>query len=271
MTLTYSFDNRMGWYDEESDMRTTWHTDKKYIYDMYKASMIRAKKYGYGIRFYGDSLSIKELDGYYDSCICIDNIQFELLDDLKIWIHKNNDLDCVTFDGDIILTNKLKLPPNTDDVWFEYKETKKGGPLSKKFDMQNGYNTMLDIFKDADTEKYIPEFSYHNMVAWNVGFIKFNNQKTKDILLDGYYELKDFYLNKIDTSFEFRKKGMLPSLIVCQYHFGNLITYHKLKASALKSLNHKTYDHWVGEIKFMEGCRDVVKSILDGDNKFRII
>ena len=58
-------------------------------------------------------------------CKCIDNIQFELLDDLKIWIHKNNDLDCVTFDGDIILTNKLKLPPNTDDAWFEYKETKK--------------------------------------------------------------------------------------------------------------------------------------------------
>jgi len=270
MKLTYSFDNRMGWYDEDSDIRTKWHTDKKYIYDMYKASMIRAKKFEYEIVFYGDSLSIKELDGYYDSCICIDDIEFELLDDLKIWIHKNNDLDCITIDGDIILTDKLNMPPSTDDVWFEYKETKKNA-LDKKFDIQNGYHTMIDIFKEADTQKYIPEFSYHNGVAWNVGFIKFNNQKTKDILLNGYYNLKNFYLTKIDNSFEFRKKGILPSLIVCQYHFGNLVTHHKLTASTLKDYNPKKYSHWVGEIKFMEGCRDVVKSILDGDNKFRMI
>jgi len=183
MKLTYSFDNRMGWYDEDSDIRTKWHTDKKYIYDMYKASMIRA----------------------------------------------NNDLDCITIDGDIILTDKLNMPPSTDDVWFEYKETKKNA-LDKKFDIQNGYHTMIDIFKEADTQKYIPEFSYHNGVAWNVGFIKFNNQKTKDILLNGYYNLKNFYLTKIDNSFEFRKKGILPSLIVCQYHFGNLVTHHKLTA-----------------------------------------
>lgn len=271
MTLTYSFDNRIGWYDEESDIRTKWHADKKYIYDMYKASMIRAKKYGYSISFYGDSFSIKQLKGYYDSCVCIDDVgDFQLLDDLKIWIHKNNNLDCITFDGDIILTNKLTLPPATDDVWFEFKETKRQH-LNKKFDHYNGYNTMLDIFKESDTKKYIPSFDYDNGIAWNVGFIKFNNQRAKDILLNGYYELRNFYLTQIDNSFEFRKKGLLPSLIVCQYHFGNLITKNKLNASCLKDYNNQSYSHWVGEIKFMEGCREVVKSILNGDSKGSIL
>jgi len=43
MTLTYSFDSRMGLYDETSKTKTTCVSDLKYLYDMYKASMIRAK------------------------------------------------------------------------------------------------------------------------------------------------------------------------------------------------------------------------------------
>ena len=271
MILTYSFDSRMGLYDEESKNKSSWVSDKKYLYDMYKASMIRAKKYGYGINFYGDSDSIKNLEGYFDKSFCIDDINFDLVDDLKIWIHTQNDLDCVTFDGDIILSNKLNFEDDENcDVWFENKETKKS-VLDKKWNTYNGYASMLDIFKKHNTDKVVLNYSNTGGLACNVGIIKFNNLKTKKLLIDGYYELKKYYLETIEPIDNLRESNMIPSLIVCQYHFGNTINSNKLTPNFLSNYNRDRYTHWVGEIKFHKTRKDEVYNILNGDTKYSLI
>lgn len=267
MILTYSFDSRMGLYDENSKTKTTTVSDLKYLYDMYKASMLRAKKFGYKIRFYGDTNSINTLEEYIDSSYCIDDLKFDLVDDLKIWIHTQNDLNCITFDGDIILNSQLDFMDNLNyDVIFENKETKKT-VLNKEWDSYNGYTTMLDIFKKYDTDKIVSNYTNTNNTSCNVGVIKFNNQNTKDVLINGYYEMKEHYLKNIEPTNNLREKKLIPSLIVCQYHFGNKIESNKFNAGFLSTLNKTRYSHWVGGIKFYEVCRNEVYNILSGDEK----
>ena len=127
-----------------------------------------------------------------------DNIKFDLVDDLKIWIHTQNDLDCITFDGDIILTSRLDFMNEFGyDAIFENKETKKN-VLNKEWDSYNGYVTMLEIFEKYNTDKLIKNYTNTNTFSCNVGVIKFNNQSTKDALISGYHEMKNHYLNNIE-------------------------------------------------------------------------
>jgi hypothetical protein len=102
-----------------------------------------------------------------------DNIKFDLVDDLKIWIHTQNDLDCITFDGDIILTSRLDFMNEFGyDAIFENKETKKN-VLNKEWDSYNGYVTMLEIFEKYNTDKLVKNYTNTNTFSCNVGVIKF--------------------------------------------------------------------------------------------------
>jgi hypothetical protein len=276
MNLLFSFDSRMNWYGEDDiNMHLLYDMNLDYIYDIYKASMINCKKFKYKIIFYGDSYSLKKLEGYYDECVSIDHKNFELLDDLKIWIHTQNDLSCVTFDGDIILHSKLNFEKdNLTDVWFETREEKgnksRTGVLHEDNDSYNGYTTMLEIFKSYNTNKFISDYKYDGSIACNVGIIKFNNQRAKDILINGYYNLRKFYFEKIKPNNDFRKKGMLPSLIVCQYNFGNLININNISTSYIKDYN-KHYIHLAGELKFLDDNKKMVYNIINNQSKDRFI
>jgi hypothetical protein len=271
MTLTYSFDSRMGLYDETSKTKTTCVSDLKYLYDMYKASMIRAREFGYKIKLYGDSITISNLKEYIDSSYCIDNIKFDLVDDLKIWIHTQNDLDCITFDGDIILTSRLDFMNDFGyDAIFENKETKKN-VLNKEWDSYNGYVTMLEIFEKYNTDKLVKNYTNTNTFSCNVGVIKFNNQSTKDALISGYYEMKNHYLNNIEPIDNLRKKKLIPSLIICQYHFANTIESNKFNVGFLSESNGHRYSHWVGGIKFYKVCIQEVYNILNDVEKTSFI
>ena len=97
--LFWSFDSRMNLYGAT-----------EYMYDLYRASMLRAKNLGYEINFYGDDVAINKFQGYVDHFYDITPIHFEIVDDLKLYIHTQHDLDCVTIDGDLILA--LENKPN---------------------------------------------------------------------------------------------------------------------------------------------------------------
>ena len=54
--LFWSFDSRMNLYGAT-----------EYMYDLYRASMLRAKNLGYEINFYGDDVAINKFQGYVDN------------------------------------------------------------------------------------------------------------------------------------------------------------------------------------------------------------
>ena len=259
MKLYYSFDKKINW-----------HTDYDYIYRMYRASMLSAKKHGHEIYFYGDSDSISKLYGSYDEFVCTDDVQFDLVDDLKIYIHTQEDLDCVTIDGDVFI-GRNGLPPMTDSMaWFEYKETKKQ-EINKKGIPYNGYLPMLDVFDEFNTSDYIEDFIVDNLEACNVGVIKFNDENVKELFINSYFRFKDFFLKNIEPNYNFREQGMIPSLIVCQYYFASLATYYEIDIEFM--YNHRRlypYRHFVGPNKFEDYAKNVIDDILN-DNPNPII
>ena len=110
MTLIYSYSKHIGDY-----------TDTEHILKIYKVSMLRAKKLGYSIKLYGCNFTLNFLEGFYDSCVNVNNIEFLITDDLKMYIHSVEPAGAITFDGDIILNSNLHLDMQSDII-FERKE-----------------------------------------------------------------------------------------------------------------------------------------------------
>lgn len=246
------------------DTRMNFYSDFEYIVNLYKASMTRAKALGYKVNFYGDgnviTLFEKEVDTFYD----ISNFQFSVVDELKLHIHSQHDLSCVTIDGDLILNEHLKFPniENTH-VYFEFPETK-NDILQEKNNIFNGYGDLKRIFKKYNVKQEFEHFNYDNFFACNTGLIKFNNQKTKQLFISEFHKLKQFFnsnikpVEELDSNYSFAIKQI--KFILAQYYFGCLSESLNIPIVFLNSYN--SYNHFYGNKKFQQSTKDLVNSIL---------
>ena len=244
--LTYCFTTKFGKYKNND-----------YILTFYKLSMTRAKEFGHTISFYGCRYSIDFLKGYYDNCVDISNKKFQLVDDLKLYVHETGDIDTITIDGDLILNNKLIIDDTVDIVYDakEYLDTPWG----------DVYNEFLPTLKKYPIEDIIDGFKFNNPFAINVGILKFNNSKVKTIFIKKYKELKEYYLKSIEPIEKFKDNKTFISIIICQFLFGSLINEKNISSIGLKYDENKyRYDnhywHWIGHTKFSSKA----KSSFDG-------
>lgn len=248
MILTYSFDTRLNLYED-----TDW------ILDIYSACMLTAKKFKYTIRFFGDSKAYNKLSKYIDEYINIEDQRFKIVDDLKIYIHEVSDLNCITIDGDILLSHQLQFPNTNPEVVFEVAETRRNA-LKIENNFMSGYFSMVEIF-----DKYIDKSDFlhwnNNLrLCCNVGLIKFNCQDTKDRFILEYKKLRKLFLEEIEPKEHLKSKGCIPSIIISQYNFGLLTKHLGTKVSFLKDFNN--YTHFYGKVKFSDKTRLVIQSIL---------
>lgn len=248
MILCYSFDSRINLYD-----------DPLWILKIYAASMKKAKSFGYRVKFYGDKFSIDNLKGYFDEFEDISEKKFILVDDLKLYIHEINNLECVTIDGDIILHDKIELPKGEFDVIFELAETR-SNVMKLKHNPSHGYFSLVDIF-DKYMDSTIPYWNSKLSLACNVGLVKFNNQKVKDLFLNQYKIFRDFFLSNIEPKENLIESEFVPSIIISQYNFGLLSEFYNLKVKFFKDYN--SYTHFYGKIKFLPQVRKAVMGILN--------
>jgi len=248
MTLTYSFDTRLDLY-----------ADKDWILEIYAACMLTAKKFKHNIRFFGDSYAYNKLSVYIDEYINIEDQSFEIVDDLKIYIHEVSDLDCITIDGDILLSHPLIFPNSAPDVIFEVAETRKNA-LKVENDFMSGYFSMAGIFNKYIDRVAFPHWNDKLRLCCNVGLIKFNNQKVKDRFIAEYKKLREVFIENIEPIEQLKAKGCIPSIIISQYNFGLLTTYLQTKVAFFKDFNN--YTHFYGKVKFSNKTRLAIKSIL---------
>ena len=246
MKLAYSFDSRLNIYP-----------DNDWILDIYAAAMTKAKQFGHKVLFYGDSYSINKLKGFYDASEDISDKEFILVDDLKLYIHEVNDLDCVTIDGDIILHDTLILPKGSDVV-FELAETR-SNVLKKKYNPQHGYFDLVEIFNPYMI--YSDHWNDKLELSCNVGMIKFNSQGVKTLFLSEYKKFREHFLSKIEPHEKLLRSKYVPSIIVAQYNFGLLSSHYNVNVKYFKDYN--TYTHFYGKIKFAEKTKKAVYSILN--------
>lgn len=253
VNLFWSYDSRMNLYQ-----------DLGYVMDLYRASMIRAKSLGYSINFYGDYNSINYFRGVVDNSYDISDIHFGVVDDLKLYIHSQNDLNCVTIDGDLILEKPLEfLEPERVHVYFDFPETKKD-ILREENNVYNGYGDLKRIFKMNNARDKFPSFNYDNDFACNTGLIKFNNQETKDLFLSEFKRIQEFFVSEIEPKSikSGEKQFSLKQIrfILAQYYYGCIISDLKIPAMFLSGYN--DYNHLYGNKKFENRSKFLVYKIL---------
>ena len=239
MKLVYSFTTKMGNY-----------TDNDWVVIYYKAAMRRARELGYKIKLYGCDFIYENLKNDIDEFVSIENEEFILTDDLKIFIHSKEDLDCITIDGDVILESKLILPTDCDVLF----ETKLLNTKNKKF------KRYMDIFKKYDVPNNIEYFDYDGLHASNVGILKFNTQSAKDILINSYYSFRKYYLENIEP-FENLTEWNDPSIVVCEYYFPKVMEAKGISYKFCKDFN--DYTHYASETKFKQKFFNHVNSIFN--------
>ena len=261
MKLIFSFSKNIGDY---GGGRYTVLDRNDHVLDIYKVSMQRAKHFGHSIKFYGCSYSLKYLQGFYDTSVNIDNLDLIITDDLKIYIHSQEQLGAVTIDGDIILNKKLKTIESADII-LEQKEL---------FEPDSPWQTeslfrIIDIFKKYNIETKFSNFSYIPNYLLNVGILQFNNESVKNLFLDSYYNLRDYYLENIEPIEKLIPKGLIVSTIICQYYFTSLCYKFNIDYRLTNRIKGNKYTHLNGWAKFNN--KKLIKNLLkeiDGKIKF---
>ncbi len=249
INLFWSYDSRMNLYH-----------DSGYMMDLYRSSMVRAKSLGYKINFYGDKNAIGYFSRIVDEFYDISDENFGVVDDLKLYIHSQQGLDCVTIDGDLILEERLQFS-NFDSVhiYFDFPETKKD-ILKEENNIYNGYGDLKRIFEKHRAKDYFPLFNYDNDFACNTGIIKFNNQVTKDLFLSEFKKIQTYFVQSIEPleNSGFQMKQI--RFILAQYYYGCLIKNLSIPTSFLSGINR--YEHFYGNKKFETRTKYLVYKIL---------
>ena len=190
MNLIFSYSTHIGDY---KGGRYTKDNKTDHVLELYKISMERAKNLGHGIKFYGCEYSLNFLKGYYEDSVSVEDVKFDITDDLKIYIHSKEPAGSITFDGDIILENKLQIDESADVV-FETKEDF----VPDSIWQQESIFKIIDIFKKYKVDEVFENFSFEPQYLCNVGVIRFRTEELRKLFVESYYELKEYYLKNIE-------------------------------------------------------------------------
>ena len=225
-------------------------TDTNFTSQYYLASMKRAKKLGYKIKLYSTYKMYETLKQYTDEFVSIDLEKFLLTDDLKIYIHSKEDINCVTIDGDVILKKALHFD-NSADIIFDRRgriHNRKSNSIFAEY-----FSALQPYFP----EKELKYFDYEGTFSSNVGILKFNNQELKDLLIEEYNSAKNFFYSKI---FPNLYQEVDLAKILCEYYFTRIIEKKQFKASYLSE--QEAYIHYHSNTKLTPEFKREIQTIL---------
>lgn len=242
MELTYSY------YSFKNKKR-----DLDWDMSYYKASIVKAKTLGHTIKLYSDKFAYEKLKPYINEYVDISNESFILTDDLKLYIHSKENLNCITIDGDIILENTLETSDNFSVIF-----DRRGRIKSRK--EPSIFSSYFNILQRYEIEKSIPLFDYEGIFSSNVGLLKFNNQEVKDLLIDKYYEIRKYFLNVIEPKENIVDKSDFAKLL-CEYYFTRVIEKKEISVGYFETFNN--YVHYYSDRKNSKEFTSRVNIILN--------
>jgi hypothetical protein len=250
MTLIFSFSTHIGDY---IGGRYTKDNKTDHILKLYKISMERAKSFGHKIKFYGCDYSLNYLKDYYDTFVNVEHVEFDITDDLKIYIHTQEPAGSITFDGDIILENKLSVDETSDIIFEQREEFVSDSPWQWETIFK-----MLNIFKKYKVDEVFPDFSFETRHLCNVGVLRFRTEEIKNLFIDSYYKFRRYYLTNIEPTEKLIPQGLIVSTIICQYYFTNICQKNNIKYSFTSDYKSNKYKHYLGNLKFNKDIFNII-------------
>ena len=216
------------------------------VYKFFRISMLMAKELGYEVELWGTSDAIEKLEGIPDYIRNIDNIEYELYDDIKMKIWETAGPNTTTIDGDVFLYNKLSLGGLWLNVDEEFTELCESG------------RECLESFNQFDIKSIIPEWDSTNIIGLSTGLVNWGiNDEFKKYYIKSYWKLRRWYLdNQKDIVAKHPKlHNMYPviSHIICENLLYQLVKEYGIEYKEFSKNPKNSYLHKAGEAKYNGG------------------
>lgn len=215
----------------------------------YKLSMSVAKKLGYNIALYTDSLDSSFID-LADEVIFKEDYYTQFWDSYKFIALEERDDNFILVDGDVIL--KEPIPEFNYDVIVDYMSKDRYRFYRLGLESYPSSKNTLKQFYDNKVTNIFPEFDITEQVSIpTTGVLKFNCDKKRFKYLDSWKKL--YNLTK-DANINFE----VATSVAAEYALGCLIDRNNWTFKELSSLSDdnyysRYYKHYMGKVKFKPG------------------
>ena len=225
----------------------------QYVYDMFYVSIQMAKDLGYQTVLYGTTDAVDRLGNYVDEVHNIDNIEYILFDDLKIYIWKTRNDEYITIDGDMFLYSPLIFNRNSK-TFLSFDEIVKK-PATNEIEI--GLNTLNNL---NTFTALIPEWNIESKRSFSTNLIYWKeNNGLLQYFIESYEKLRNWYFeNKnilVEANDELDSHKSLISHLICEHLLERLIDYYSLEYDEIRPDWHNSYSHWQGNDKFINDIK----------------
>jgi hypothetical protein len=216
------------------------------VYSFFRISILMAKEAGYETELWGTSDAIQKLCDVVNSVVNVDDIEYELYDDIKMKIWETATPNITTIDGDVFLYNKLSL----GGLWLNVDE--------KFTELSADGNKCLDSFNEFDIKSIIPEWDSTNKIGLSTGLVNWGkNDEFKKHYIESYWKLRRWYL---DNQYDIVMKNAFlhnsyPAIshIICENLLYQLVREYDIEYKEFSTNPKNLYVHKAGERKYKMG------------------
>ena len=208
--------------------------------DFYKLSIFKAKQLGYEVHMFTDKPDMFEADR---TIICNPDFCGYFWDNFKYIALGRLEEDYLLIDGDVILSERLKLP----EVDVVYDADEPG-------EWKNGYREGVKLLTELGIDKVIPEWNPNRLVSKCVGLLRVTNPLFRSTYYDRWKTVHRFIEDNIKEYDPVLTGVAAEYLLACM--IDKYDTSHSALSEELGSQN-RYYRHYCGDLKWNEDLIDL--------------
>lgn len=218
----------------------------------YELSIRLVRRY-YPVTLYTDEYGAERLGHLVDEVVLLEkDPEFYIWSEPKFEAISKEKGDFIHIDGDLFLRKPFNLPEA--DIYYDHLEDGLG--MYEKY-----YQHNITNFTNHGIGDVFPEWSSEYTGAFNIGIMRFRTDEIKDIYLDRYYKMKNWFFNDFPKDIE----APLTSMTIGEHGLSCLSNHYNWTAVPL--IEHNQYFHMYSGRKHNFMFVDFVKSYLD-NNEF---
>ena len=197
MRIIYSFNTSVG----DDDYFKGVNLEHNFLF--YELSIRLCRQY-YPVTLYTDEYGAERLGHLVDEVKMLKkDPENYIWSEPKFEAISNETGDFLHVDGDLFITKPFTL--NDSDVYYDHTEV----TLHEYY-----YKENLKNFTDYGIDKVFPEWSSKYLGAFNIGIMGFRTDEIKNIYLDRYFKMKDWFYNVFPHE---KVEAIIPSMTLGEH------------------------------------------------------
>lgn len=190
----------------------------------YELSMKLARQF-YPITLYTDEYGASRLGEFADEVKLLNkDPEFYIWSEPKFEAISREEGDFLHVDGDLFIQKPFDLPYG--DLYFDHIEYN----LYEAY-----YKDNLNTFDEYGIGKVFPEWTKEYSGAFNIGIMGFRTNEIKELYLDRYYKIKEWFFNEVPPYI--RDSAIVPSMTIGEHSLSCISKGHNWVSIPLNEYN----------------------------------